>query len=85
MRTGLHHKSRFFFSGAQKILIIHGLIIDSICKARKSKAERRRIRVERVIIASVSSGTAGDIAGAERMPSISKKITAIIKTTTKTV
>ena len=41
--------------------------------------------MDRVTVASVSYGTAGIIAGAARMPSITKKLTAITKTTTKTV
>ncbi|ADZ68101.1 hypothetical protein BRUCa_3016 [Brucella melitensis] len=41
--------------------------------------------MDRVNVASVSHGTAGIIAGAARMPSISKTLTAITKTTTKTV
>ncbi|ERM01820.1 hypothetical protein Q644_19660 [Brucella intermedia 229E] len=42
--------------------------------------------MDRVNVASVSLGTAGILAGgAARMPSISKTLTAITKTTTKTV
>ncbi|EEQ93233.1 Hypothetical protein OINT_2000374 [Brucella intermedia LMG 3301] len=64
---------------------LRGWRIDSIYKPRKSSGERRRTRVDRVNVASVSLGTAGILAGAARMPSISKTLTAITKTTTKTV
>ncbi len=74
-----------FVANRQKIRFFLSRIIDSIHKGRKSKLERRRIRVVRLIIAPALSQSAGIFAGASCMPSISIKTTAIIKTTTKTV